>query len=545
MRKLMELIFMIQLLAYGCYSMPSSQLSVQTISHSSSSTIKNNNNIKGKKSPQINICNLEQTAEPIICNCDVSKIGNATEANCVVLDATKPDDAIWDYFMSQVSLEKLSMKVRIGGLMSYVPSKIIKSLTKLKMINVRYANFDEISEGAFANQPSVTVVDIAECGIMQLKKHSFVNMTQLDFINLDDNQIVEINREVFVNLPVLKKLFMNHNNVTTLHDRAFKHLTSLQELGLSDNNLQVITTEHFMGLKSLVRLILSSNKISALGERTFIEMPELQELDLDNNLISYINVNAFEKMRNLRKLVLSNNKISHLASDIFTGAQSINYLDLQNNSLVRVTFDTVKPIVTNLYGDSGYLSLDDNKLVCDCNLAWIQGLRNETINQKLKDSLDLLTCFLEVQNDTYHASQAIENNKARVASGKFKTGEILDVNKSRGKHNIHDANSNYMNDNDNDYDRDYSDSTSKFYNGKLQLVDGRMGYIKHLFEVKVEKPCPEQSRDDPMASEEPSNRRENAAVATSKASTTYVQHIATIGQCLYYLTSLLLVIVVV
>ncbi|XP_044581682.1 connectin-like isoform X2 [Cotesia glomerata] len=539
MKQLTKLIFMI--LVCGGYSMPSSHSSVQTISTSDSETIKNLNNInKGEKAAQINICNLEQRQVPIFCTCDADKIGNATEANCVILDVLKPDDIIWNYFMSQPLLEKLSFKVRIGGIMSHVPTKAIRSLTQLKQINFRHANFEEITEGAFANEPSVIVVDIAECGIKQLKSHAFVNMTNIDFINLDDNQIVEINREVFVNLPVLKKLFINRNNITSLHDRAFKHLTSLLELELSNNNIEVITTEHFIGLKSLVSLSLRSNKIAMLGEHTFIEMQELQKLEIDNNLIEYIHPKAFENMRNLRTLNLSSNKLKYLAADIFTGALSINNLDLQNNTLVRVTFDNIKPIITNFYGVSSYLSLDDNQLTCDCNLAWIKGLRNETTNQKLKDSLDLLTCF-EEQNGTLQASQTMENDNAHVTSGKSKTGEISDINKSKGKHRIHDAN-NYMKDNannDNEHSS-YLDSTSKF--NREKLVNGKVGYMKNLFDVKVEEPCPEQSRDDPMASEQPSNHRENAAVASS-ASTTYVPNIATIGQYLYFLSLLIIVVV--
>lgn len=42
----------------------------------------------------------------------------------------------------------------------------------------------------------------------------------------------------------------------------------------------------------------------------------------------------------------------------------------------------------------------DNKFICDCKLAWIKGVRNETINNDLKNSLDLLTCFLESRNHT-------------------------------------------------------------------------------------------------------------------------------------------------
>ncbi|KOC59901.1 Connectin [Habropoda laboriosa] len=41
-----------------------------------------------------------------------------------------------------------------------------------------------------------------------------------------------------------------------------------------------------------------------------------------------------------------------------------------------------------------------NKLICDCKLAWIWGLRNETKNKQLRHSLEELTCFLESNNAT-------------------------------------------------------------------------------------------------------------------------------------------------
>lgn len=43
--------------------------------------------------------------------------------------------------------------------------------------------------------------------------------------------------------------------------------------------------------------------------------------------------------------------------------------------------------------------------------------------------------------------------------------------------------------------------------------------IKHLFELKPEElPCPELSREDLMASEQPSSRHENARVGSSDSS---------------------------
>ncbi|XP_034947115.1 connectin [Chelonus insularis] len=532
MRNLAKLIIALQLCIYSSFSFPSSQLSVQTISNISPKH-------KGKKTSELNICNLEQRQAPMYCYCNHDEIGTATDANCLILETLKSDDLIWGYFNSQSAIEKLSLTVRVGGNMSHVPSKTIRLLPNLKVINIQYANIEEVAEKAFSDLPSITVINIARCGIINLKKHSFVNISKVDVINLDDNHIVEINREVFVHLPVLKKLFINRNNITFLHDRAFKHLTSLQELELSDNNISVITTDNFNGLKSLIRLILRSNKISMIGDSTFVEMPELRELELDGNMIEYISVNAFDKMRNLRKLSLSDNKLTQLEADVFAGATAINFLDLRNNSLVTMTFDNIKPIVTNFYGDTGYLYLEDNKLICDCNLAWIEGLKNETINQKLKDSLDFLTCFREAKNISTHTDA--KEVKTGTAGGS--TGEILDVNKSRERHHVQHETASYMDDNnksDNDYYEDYPDSPSKTNNAKLQLVDGRMGYIKHLFELKLEKlPCPEQSRDDPLASEQPSNRRENAAVA-SEAST-HIQHVVTIGQWLLLFAPLLLV----
>lgn len=70
------------------------------------------------------------------------------------------------------------------------------------------------------------------------------------------------------------------------------------------------------------------------------------------------------------------------------------------------------------------ISVPGNKLICDCKLAWIWGLRNETKNVKLRDSLEELTCFLESNNATLKMNnkedlewnEALEN--ARNA-GKF------------------------------------------------------------------------------------------------------------------------------
>lgn len=51
---------------------------------------------------------------------------------------------------------------------------------------------------------------------------------------------------------------------------------------------------------------------------------------------------------------------------------------------------------------------------------------------------------------------------------------------------------------------------------KVEVVEGKLGTIKHLFELKLEElPCPEPSREDLMASEQPSSRHEHAHMGST------------------------------
>ncbi|KAF7380589.1 hypothetical protein HZH68_016454 [Vespula germanica] len=171
------------------------------------------------------------------------------------------------------------------------------------------------------------------------------------------NRVFE-RKDVFVNLPKLKTLYLNNNNVSTIHDKAFKHLMNLEELQMTNNQITVITRESFHGLRNLKRLDLRSNLISMIGDRSFVEMPELTELELDQNSIEYISEKAFDGMRNLKKLRLSENRLVTLEPDFLSGAPGIYFLDLRDNILKTVSFNNIKPIVTNLYNSTSYFYLD-------------------------------------------------------------------------------------------------------------------------------------------------------------------------------------------
>ena len=61
--------------------------------------------------------------------------------------------------------------------------------------------------------------------------------------------------------------------------------------------------------------------------------------------------------------------------------------------------------------------------MCDCKLVWMWGLRNQTKNVKLRESLEKLTCLLETNNATMKVTNSHRewNAALKIArkSGRF------------------------------------------------------------------------------------------------------------------------------
>lgn len=464
-----------------------------------------------KKLTKENVCDIKNQRSPIFCYCNNSGLRNASDVDCWVLDKFDQNDPMWSYFTSQIQVEKLSFTVRQGSF-DYVPSQLLQQLKNLREFKIQYGTLYEIAEHTF-NNLGVAKINLSRNTIIVLRKYAFENMRNLTVINLDYNRISEINRDTFLNLANLNKLYLNHNNISTVHDKAFKSLPSLQELDLGSNQITVITRDSFHGLRKLQRLDLRNNKIAMLGDRLFAEMQELTELELDQNQIKYISNRAFDNMYNLRKLHLSENHLEMLEPDFLAGAPGVHFLDLRDNLLKLMTFDNIKPIVTNLYDLNSYFYLDGNNLTCDCKLAWIWGLRNETKNTKLRDALEELTCFLESNNATQKInSEDLGRNQPRYIPNKYVN------NNSRADNNEDDdeAENDDYTEYDEDDEKEKENENSHFRSKSTDSTDSNKCCKKHLFELKPEElPCPQLSREDLMASEQPSSRHENARASGS------------------------------
>ncbi|KAJ3657798.1 hypothetical protein Zmor_009578 [Zophobas morio] len=66
------------------------------------------------------------------------------------------------------------------------------------------------------------------------------------------------------------------------------------------------------------------------------------------------------------------------------------------------------------------LSLKDNKFVCDCRLAWLHTLRNETKNPLIRNTLDEITCYMESAGQSpVRGTAAAPSAAPRTVSGPF------------------------------------------------------------------------------------------------------------------------------
>lgn len=443
---------------------------------------KTHSTLEHKTMPVENICQIQNPVS-VYCYCNAMTPQEATDANCWIFNDTRATDSVWDAFYLQRELTELRVNLRPDGSLRFVPTRALRYLHKLVLVEVQYASIPSIGAYAFANLTSLEEIVFSRNQIVQLRPHAFAAMPNLTTLTLGENRIAELHRNVFVQLPSLRKLYIDRNNLSIVHDRAFVHLHALEELELFGNQLAVITKDTFAGLHKLRRLDLRQNRLEMLGEDTFTEMKNLEELDLMENSIKYVSERALMGLPNLMLLNLNDNKLTVLGRDVFSDLERLNYLDLRNNVLETITQPTFQPIMHNLRNISMSLYLEGNSFVCDCRLAWMHSLWNET-HERVKSVLEQLTCFLDDDR----------RSKPQMDMPHGDTPETSDAIALP-------------------ISEDYQDLTPKTMMVSAKKPEGPQtrspqqhpgpGTVKHLFEIPVEQlPCPEKYSSSRETSQE-------------------------------------------
>ncbi|XP_041981152.1 connectin-like [Aricia agestis] len=350
-----------------------------------------------------NICDISDRDSKVHCYCENSpEINEAIKTECWVFNGgIDKTDPLWPSFTSQSNIEILAFNVRADGGLSFVPTKVLRYLRKLKIFSIKYSSILKIESETFVNLTSVQEMTLTKNQIVVLNKYAFYNLPNLTTLTLDENRIKKLETDTFYGLPALQKLFLTSNNISKIEEGAFRHLVNLLELELDRNNISELNKESFNGLANLKRLDLRRNKIAILNSFTFIELWNLQELLLDYNEIYILAQRTFDGLSQLKKLSLSHNKLVTLADGLFEGVRGLSAVDLRHNKLKRFTIDNLRPIYDNLKLQKSYIYLEGNDFDCDCHLAWMHKLRHEANSIKVRTSLENFVCKLS-KDSNFH-----------------------------------------------------------------------------------------------------------------------------------------------
>lgn len=337
----------------------------------------------------------DATYQPMYCRCDVEEgdAEEATDVQCFVTAPMTADDAFFKVFEGAPSVESVSFTTYASSThrINFVPTNALRQMPRLEKVKFSQMSLGALSKRAFYNMSRLTVLSIDSNEITALEKESISNLPRLRKLELADNNLTRLADGVLTELPSLTHLFLERNQISSIEDMVFAHLGSVREIELSDNLIENLTESTFKGLRQLNRLDLFRNKIQRLEARVFAGAPELVEVDLKYNAIVEVDPLAFDGLPRLAILYLSYNRLRVLPANMFLGAPNLLTVDLSQNQLVTLTWRTLQDL-GKIDGPSFDLSLTGNRFGCDCRLAWMLYLENNTRSDKFRRELRHVKC---------------------------------------------------------------------------------------------------------------------------------------------------------
>ena len=242
------------------------------------------------------------------------------------------------------TLEMLNLTFNQLGIITDETFNGLNQITKLYLSNNWLAT---VRDGGFSGLNQLKYLYLDKNRLETVSAAWFSQLTQLDHLNLGRNQLRTIPFDAFDGLSQLTRLDLTSNRMKTVNAAWFRQLTQLEYLSLSDNRLETIPQDAFYGLNQLTSLSLSSNRLATLNATWFSKLQRLEYLYLSYNQLEIIPDNAFNGLKKLMCLYLDNNRLTTVSSALF---RSVSYL-----------ID---------------MSIDRNRLVCDCGLAWLRTKAN-------------------------------------------------------------------------------------------------------------------------------------------------------------------------
>ncbi|NXT58249.1 TLR3 protein, partial [Pluvianellus socialis] len=167
----------------------------------------------------------------------------------------------------------------------------VPSLRKLMLRKVGCSNL-AVSPSPFHPLQNLTVLDISNNNIANIKEDLFDGLHKLDILDLQHNNLARLWKQVnpdgpvlfLKDLPNLRILNLKSNGLDEIPVQAFKSLLQLKNLDLGSNNLNLLPATLFDSQVSLNSLNLQKNLITSVEEKVFgPAFKSLRMLKMDSN----------------------------------------------------------------------------------------------------------------------------------------------------------------------------------------------------------------------------------------------------------------------
>ncbi|KAM8808274.1 toll-like receptor 3 [Eudromia elegans] len=193
-----------------------------------------------------------------------------------------------------------------------------KGLNNIQTIYLSYNKHLILQSESFTFVPSLRKLMLRKvgCNNLALSPSPFHPLQNLTVLDLSNNNIANIKDDLFDGLHQLDILDLQHNNLARLWKHAnpggpvlfLTDLPKLRILNLKSNGLDEIPVHVFKGLFQLNHLDLGSNNLNLLPATVFDDQVALNSLNLEKNLITSVEEQVFgPAFKSLRKLEMDFN----------------------------------------------------------------------------------------------------------------------------------------------------------------------------------------------------------------------------------------------
>ncbi|NWJ01567.1 TLR3 protein, partial [Crypturellus undulatus] len=260
-----------------------------------------------------------------LCNCNINlqRITNKTfsslaNSSLQVLNLTKTRISTIEsgafYYLGQLKVLDLGL----NEISQELTGHEFKGLNNIQTIYLSYNKNLILQSESFTFVPSLRKLMLrkAGCSNLALSPSPFHPLQNLTVLDISNNNIANIKDDLFDGLHKLDVLDLQHNNLARLWKHVnpggpvlfLKDLPKLRILNLRSNGFDEIPVQVFRGLFQLNDLDLGSNNLNLLPATLFDDQVSLTSLNLQKNLITSVEEKVFgPAFKNLRKLEMDFN----------------------------------------------------------------------------------------------------------------------------------------------------------------------------------------------------------------------------------------------